>query len=95
MQLHIPPALRSRSFRLLWLGLMISIAGTQMQLAALLWHLRSLTDQPIALGGIGLARVLPVIFSLVGGALADVANRRQVIFITQTVMALWQLCWLT
>jgi len=68
---------------------MISIAGTQMQVWALFWHIRTLTDQPIALGGVGLARILPVIvFSLWGGALADVANRRQVLFITQSAMAL-------
>ena len=89
MTLHIPPSLLHRRFRLLWFGLMISIAGTQMQVWALFWHIRTLTDQPIALGGIGLARILPVIvFSLVGGLVADVANRRKVIFITQSVMAL-------
>jgi hypothetical protein len=50
MQLHIPPALHHRKFRLLWIGLAISVAGSQMQVWALLWHIRTLTDQPIALG---------------------------------------------
>jgi MFS family permease len=98
MPLHIPPALHHRSFRLLWIGLAISIAGSQMQIWALLWHVRILTDQPIALGGIGLARILPVIvFSLIGGAVADSANRRTVLFVTQSVMALvaLALAWLT
>ncbi len=89
MSLHIPPALRHRNFRLLWLGLMISVAGTQMQTWALFWHIRTLTDQPIALGGVGLARIVPIIvFSLVGGSLADVVNRRTVMFFTQSAMAL-------
>lgn len=69
-----------------------------MQLWALLWHVRLLTDQPIALGGIGLARILPVIvFSLVGGAVADSADRRKILFVTQSVMALEALvlAWLT
>ena len=89
MSLHIPPALRHRNFRLLWLGLMISVAGTQMQTWALFWHIRTLTDQPIALGGVGLARIVPIIvFSLVGGSLADVVNRRKVMFFTQSAMAL-------
>ena len=89
MVLHIPPALRHRRFRLLWLGLMISIAGTQMQIWALFWHIRTLTDQPIALVGVGLARILPlVIFSLVGGAVADVVNRRRLLLVTQTAMTL-------
>ncbi len=98
MPLHIPPALLHRRFRLLWAGLAISVAGSQMQLWALLWHIRTLTDQPIAIGGIGLARVVPIIvFSLVGGALADTFNRRQVLFVTQSVMALvaLTLAWLT
>ena len=98
MRLHIPPALHHRSFRLLWIGLAISIAGSQMQIWALLWQVRILTDQPIALGGIGLARILPVIvFSLIGGAIADTANRRTVLFVTQSVMALvaLALAWLT
>ena len=98
MRLHIPPALFHRRFRLLWLGLMISIAGSQMQTWSLFWHIRTLTDQPIALGGIGLARILPIVaFSLVGGALADVVNRRRLLLVSQSVMALTAalLAWLT
>ncbi len=60
-----------------------------MQIAAVLWQVRTLTDQPIALGGVGLARIIPVIvFSLIGGAFADVHNRRQILFITQSSMGL-------
>lgn len=89
MTLQLPPALRHRRFRLLWLGMMISVAGTQMQVWAIFWHIRTLTDQPIALGGVGLVRILPVmLFSMIGGALADTVNRRRVIFITQSAMAL-------
>jgi len=89
MKLQIPPSLKYPRFFLLWLGLLISIAGTQMQIWALFWHIRELTDQPIALGGIGAARILPVIvFSLIGGAMADSRNRRKILFITQTFAAL-------
>ncbi len=76
----------------------ISLAGSQMQVWALFWHIRTLTPEPIALGGVGLARILPIIvFSLVGGAVADVANRRRMLFITQSLMALvaGALAWLT
>jgi MFS family permease len=98
MTLHFPPALRHRRYLYLWLGQMISIAGTQMQVWAIFWHIRTLTDQPIALGGVGLARILPVIFfSLIGGAVADIYNRRMILFITQSSMALGALAlaWLT
>jgi len=96
--IHVPPSLHHRRFRFLWLGLLVSIAGSQMQLWALFWHIRTITNQPIALGAIGLARILPVIiFSLIGGAVADVLNRRNILFITQTGMALVALGlgWLT
>ena len=96
--LHIPPALRHRRFFYLWLGQLISIAGTQMQVWAIFWHIRTLTDQPIAISGVGLARILPVIFfSLISGAVADSYNRRTIIFITQAVMGILALIlgWLT
>jgi MFS family permease len=89
--MHIPPALKNRKFLFLWLGLMVSIAGSQMQVAAIHWHIRELSAEPdpLALGGIGLARILPIIlFSLFGGAVADSYNRRTILFITQTGMAL-------
>ena len=89
MKLHVPPALLHRRFRLLWMGLTISVAGSRMQFWALLWHVRTLTDQPIALGLVGLSRVIPiVVFSLVGGAVADVLDRRKILFATQGVQTL-------
>jgi len=90
MRLLIPPSLRFRPFRLLWFGLMVSIAGSQMQFWALLWHIRQLAGEEtaaIALGGIGLARIIPLgIFSLIGGVAADRWNRRATMAVTQTVM---------
>ncbi len=85
--LRLPPALRYRPFTLLWAGLLVSVAGSQMQTAALLWHLRDLSDQPIVVSGIGLARFLPILLlAPFGGVLADTRNRRQILFITQTTM---------
>jgi MFS family permease len=69
--------------------LLISITGTQMQISAVLWHINTLTAEPIALGGLGAARIIPVIiFSLIAGAFADVHNRRNILFVTQSGMAL-------
>ncbi len=83
--IHIPPALKNRRFFYLWSGQLLSIAGTRMQIWALYWHIHTLTDEPIALGGVGLARILPVIiFSLVGGVVADTFDRRKVILVTQS-----------
>jgi MFS family permease len=91
LKFSIPSALLNRRYLYLWVGLLISIAGSQMQIAALFWHIRILTGnpQPLALGGVGLARILPIIiFSFVAGPAADTLNRRRILFVTQTAMAL-------
>ncbi len=96
--IKVPPALRHRRFTLLWVGLMISVAGSQMQLWSLFWHLRTLSPNPIAVSGIGLARILPVlVFSLVAGLVADLYNRRKIMFVTQSAQAIVALglWWLT
>jgi MFS family permease len=89
MAFQIPPALRHRRYRMLWLGMLISLSGSQMQLWALFWHVRTLTDQPIAISAIGAIRFVPIlVFSLIGGLVADRFNRRGVLFVTQTTATL-------
>jgi MFS family permease len=85
---HRFPALQYRDFRLLWLGQFVSITGSQMQMVALNWHIYTITKSAIALGMIGLVRVIPIIiFSLIGGNFADVHNRKKIMFIANGVMA--------
>lgn len=85
----LPPALRHRNYRLLWLGMIISVAGTMMQSAALLWHVYDVTGQPLALGAVGLVRIIPVIgFSLLSGMVADSFDRRKVMMVSQIGMAM-------
>ncbi len=87
--LKIPPALHYRKFALLWGGALISNAGSQMQLWALFWHVRTLSDQPVALSIIGLVRFVPILlFALFGGLIADRYDRRKVIFLAQSVLLL-------
>jgi len=79
------PALASRDFRLLWIGQFISNVGSQMQLVALNWQVYVITHSAVALGIIGLARVIPIIiFSLFGGIAADRFNRKIILTLTQT-----------
>ena len=86
-------ALQHRNFRLLWIGLLISFSGSLMQTAALLWHVSLLvpTDKrALALGMVGLVRVVPiVVFSLLSGVAADVYDRRRLMLVTQSVMAIF------
>ncbi|HEU5452627.1 MAG TPA: MFS transporter [Terriglobales bacterium] len=81
-------ALRHRDFRLLGSATLISIVGTQMQNVGIDWHVYVLTRSPLALGALGLVRVLPiVVFSLWGGVVADRHDRKRVQFLTQLFMA--------
>jgi len=83
-------AFKYRDFRLLWIGQLISIIGTQMQIVAINWHIYILTNSAIALGLIGLTRFLPiVVFSLIGGSAADVFNRKKIMLIMQISLALF------
>ena len=58
-----------------------------MQLVAINWHVYLLTKSPLALGGVGLVRILPIIFcSLVGGVVADAVDRKRLMLATQGSM---------
>jgi MFS family permease len=81
-------ALTHRNFRLIWLGMLASMTGSMMQNAALLWHVSLLVApdrKAIALGLVGLVRVVPIVFfSMVSGVVADAVNRRRLMLLTQT-----------
>src|SRR6266481_4126155 len=80
-------SLRHRDFRLLWLGQIISVTGSQMQMVAINWHIYLLTHSALALGMVGLFRAGPIILcSLLGGVVADVIDRRRLMMVTQSVM---------
>lgn len=80
-------ALRHRDFRLLWLGQIVSVTGSQMQLTALHWHVWLLTKSAFALGMLGFFRGAPIILcSLVGGVFADALDRKRLMVVMQSVM---------
>ena len=52
------------------------------------WQVRTLTDEPLSISFIGIARFLPlVLFSLLAGVVADHFNRRKVTILTQLAQA--------
>jgi len=85
-------ALGNRNFRLLWSSQLLSNSGSMMQSAAILWHVSVLVPpahRGLALGMVGLVRVVPiVVLSLVAGVVADAVDRRRLLLVTQTGMAL-------
>jgi MFS family permease len=79
--------LRHRDYRLLLAGESISVAGSQIQRAAVAWQVFSLTDDPLHLGILGLCRFVPIIiFGIAGGVMADQGNRRRTLLITQFIL---------
>jgi MFS family permease len=85
-------ALQHRNFRLIWIGLLVSMTGSMMQNAALLWHVSLLVPperKGLALGLVGLVRVLPIVFfSILSGVVADAWNRRRLMLVTQALATL-------
>jgi len=69
------------------MGQIVSVTGSQMQMAAINWHIYLLTGSPLALGLVGACRALPIILcSLMGGVVADVVDRRRLMIVTQSIM---------
>ena len=85
------PALQHRDFTLLWAGQLVSFSGSQMQNAAILWHVSLLAPpgkKALMLGLVGLVKVLPIVgFSILSGVVADAVDRRKLMLVTQAAMA--------
>jgi transmembrane secretion effector len=89
-------ALEYRDFRLFWIGLVVSNIGTWMQQFGLGWLVVQLAIRdgvphlaPFYLGLVGLARAVPgLAFGLFGGVVADRADRRRLLIVTQTAAAI-------
>ncbi|MGH2765816.1 MAG: MFS transporter [Actinomycetota bacterium] len=83
--LDLTPLRISRDFRLLWFGELVSHTGRHIAFVALPYQVYQLTGSPLAVGLIGLVQVGPlVLFSLVGGAVADAIDRRRLLLFSQT-----------
>lgn len=85
-------ALSHRNYRLLWVGTFISMSGSMMRNAAILWHVSLLVPEErkaLALGVVGLVRVAPiVVFSFISGVVADALDRRKLMLVTNTALML-------
>jgi MFS family permease len=84
-KLHVAlRALRHRNYRLFFIGQMISLIGTWMQMVAQPWLVYRLTGSSLLLGSIGFASQIPVfLLAFIGGGLADKYNRHRLVIATQ------------
>jgi MFS family permease len=85
---RVAAALTYRDFRLLWSGALVSSIGTWMQKVAQAWLIVTLTGTASAfyLGLDSFLGELPILlFTLIGGVVADRANRRHLLLASQCV----------
>jgi MFS family permease len=81
-------ALDAYNYRLFFAGNLVSYIGLWMQTMAEAWLVLTLTDSGVAVGATFAFRFLPVaLFGLWGGVVADHFERRKVLLVTQSLMA--------
>ncbi len=81
--------MRFRDFRFLLIGSFIVTVGDQMVNVAIGWELYERTGSALALGGIGLVQVIPIIvLSLPAGHLVDRFNRKHIVIAAQALLIL-------
>jgi MFS family permease len=80
-------AMRHRNFRLFFVGQLISLIGTWMQMVAQAWLVLKLTNSPMALGLVAFAGYVPiVVVALFAGVVVDRVDRRRLIVIAQVLL---------
>ena len=82
-------ALRHRNYRLYWFGQLSSVLAQNMEGVAQGWLVLELTNSPLLLGLTGLAFAAPTIaLTLLGGVIADRADRRRIMILSQGASAI-------
>ncbi len=79
--------LKHRNYRLWFIGQIISLFGSWMQMTAQAFFIYELTHSPAFLGYVGFANGLPSwIFMVYGGVIADRFSRKNILIVTQSIM---------
>jgi uncharacterized membrane protein YuzA (DUF378 family) len=88
LAIDIGPLRRHRDYRLLYFGQFVSFLGTMMTHVALPYQVYVLTRSSLAVGLLGLAELIPLLFTaFVGGALADALDRRRLLLSAEAGLA--------
>ncbi|MBE9120827.1 MFS transporter [Tychonema sp. LEGE 07199] len=84
--IKLPPALKSRNYRLFFAGQGISLIGNWMTQVATIWLVYHLSDSPWMLGVVGFTSQIPTLILLpFAGVFIDRWNRHRVIIATQVL----------
>ena len=81
-------ALQYRNFRLLWFGTIFMSSGTWIQQVTLGWLAYEMTGSPVQVAIVLGLRALPMLAAPIAGVIADKFDRRVVLLLDQSYMAL-------
>jgi MFS family permease len=80
----IAPLRRHRDFRLLFIGRLVSFFGTMITSVAVPYQVYQLSHSVLLVGMLGLVELATLIgFAMLGGALADAADRRNMVLLSE------------
>ena len=80
----ITPLRRHRDFRLLFIGRLVSFFGSMITVVAVPYQVYQLSHSVLLVGFLGLAELAALlVFAMLGGALADAADRRTMVLLSE------------
>jgi len=78
------PLRRHRDFRLLFIGRLVSFFGSMITFVAVPYQVYQLTHSTLLVGTLGLVELAAMlVFAMLGGALADAADRRSMVLLSE------------
>jgi len=81
-------SLHVSNYRRYFAGQIVSVSGNWMQMVAETWLMLELTGSGVAVGLTAASQFLPILlFGAYGGLIADRYDKRRLLMLTQTVMA--------
>src|SRR5260370_11467611 len=82
--LDITPFRRHRDFRLLFIGRLVSFFGSMITFVAVPYQVYQLSHSTLLVGALGLVELAALlVFAMLGGALADAADRRTMVLLSE------------
>jgi MFS family permease len=85
--IDLTPLRRHREFRLLFVGRMVSSFGSMLTVVAVPFQVYQLTHSVLLVGTLGLVELAALLgFALLGGALADAADRRLMVLFSEVAL---------
>lgn len=85
----VAPLRESREFRLLFVGMLVSMLGNQLTTVAIPFQVYAATRSSLQVGLVSLAQLVPLVLgSLVGGTLGDVMDRRRLMLVASALSAI-------